>query len=141
MADYPAPPTSLLWPDLADLPSTTSAGSGPSSQRTQCNSWSKRWSSTARTTATRSWLDSQPLLQNRCSVSRTLHSIKDVGAGLQGRQRNCARLPPNTGHTTSSPERALRSATSASWLVPPSLRPNKARSAKSRLCSGASVVE
>ena len=39
--DCPAPPTSLLWPNPADLPYTTSPGSGPSSQKMQSNSWSK----------------------------------------------------------------------------------------------------
>ena len=34
---------------------------GLSSQRTQRNSWSKRWSSPASTTVPPSWLDSQPL--------------------------------------------------------------------------------
>ena len=58
--DYSAPPISLLWPDPAYLPSTKSAGSGLSSQRMQHNSWSKRWSYPAWTSATRSWLDSQP---------------------------------------------------------------------------------
>ena len=41
------PPTSLLWHNPADLPSTTSAGSGPSWQRMQRNSWAKCWSSPA----------------------------------------------------------------------------------------------
>ena len=30
----------------------------------------------------------------------SLDTSQDDGAGLQGRQRNCARLPPNTGQTT-----------------------------------------
>ena len=34
-------PALLLWPDLADLPSTASTGSGLSSQRMQRNSWFK----------------------------------------------------------------------------------------------------
>ena len=38
---------SLLWPDPADLPSTTSAGCALSSQKTGRNSWSKLWSSPA----------------------------------------------------------------------------------------------
>ena len=29
-----------------------------------------------------------------------LHPIQDDGAGLRGQQRNCTRLPPNTGQTT-----------------------------------------
>ena len=40
MMDCPAPPTSLLWPGSADLPSTTQAGTGFSSQKMQRNSWS-----------------------------------------------------------------------------------------------------
>lgn len=37
------------------------------------DSCSNHWSSSSWTTASRSWLDSQPLRQNRCRVSRTLH--------------------------------------------------------------------
>ena len=62
----------LLLPDPADLPSTTSKGPGLSSQKTQCNSWSKCWSSPSWTSVTPSWLDSQPLRLNCCSVSRML---------------------------------------------------------------------
>ena len=70
--DCLVPTTSLLWLDPADMPSTTSAGSWLFSQRTQHNSCSKRWSSPASTSATHSWLDSQPLWLSRCSVSRML---------------------------------------------------------------------
>ena len=71
MTDCPAPPTSLPWPDPADLPSTTSAGSAVSSQRKHYN-WTKRWSPTAWTAASPSCLDSVPLWLNHCSISRTL---------------------------------------------------------------------
>ena len=37
------------------------------------------------------------------------HPIQDDGAGLQGCQRNCTRLPPNTGQTTCPSERT--------WLI------------------------
>ena len=50
----PAPTTSVLWPDAADLPSITSTGAGLSSQRMQRNSWSKCLSSPAWSTATHS---------------------------------------------------------------------------------------
>ena len=61
-------PTTLLWPHPADLPSTTSAGSSLSSQR--CNTW---------TTATPSWIESQPLGLNRCNASRTLqHALFSI---------------------------------------------------------------
>ena len=73
--DCPASSTSLLWPNPAELPSTTSTGSGLASQRMQPNSWSKCWSSPPLTTATYSWLDSQSLRLNRCSISRTLQRL------------------------------------------------------------------
>ena len=62
-----------------------------------------------------------------------LHQIQDDNTGLQGRQWNCAHLPPNTGETTRHPARALGSTTSAGRLVPPSLTANKARSADRRI--------
>ena len=65
---------------------------------------------------------------------RLAASIQDDGAGLQGRQQNCSHLPPNIVQTW-CPTRALCSATSAGWLVPPSLRANKGCSEKSRLFS------
>ena len=70
--DYSAAPTSLLCPDPADLPSTTSTGSSLSSQRTQRDSWFQSWSSPTWITAIHSWLDSKLLWLNHCSVSRTL---------------------------------------------------------------------
>ena len=87
MTDYPAPPTSLLWPVPADVPSITSMASDHSSQRTQHNSWSKRWSFPIRASANRSWLGSPPLfpphpwppLASCCS----LHSIQYDDNGLK----------------------------------------------------------
>ena len=55
--------------------------------------------------------------------------IQDDDTGLEGHQRNCTHLPPNTGQTT----RPSTSTTSAGWLVPPSLRANKVCSAQSPL--------
>ena len=74
---FPHPPMpsiklSSSWPDPADLSSTTAIGAGLSSQRMQRNSWSKCWSSPAWIATTTSWLDSQPLWLNHCSVSTTL---------------------------------------------------------------------
>ena len=69
---YAAWPTSPRWPDPADLLSTTSAGSDPSSQGKQHSSWSKHSLSPVSTTATRSWLDSLPPWSNLYSVSRML---------------------------------------------------------------------
>ena len=122
-------PRSLLWPDPADLPSTTSAGSSFSSQKTQRNSWS----SPAWITAAPFWLDSQPPrppLASCCSQNL----IQDDGAGLQGRQQHYTRLPPSTDQTTHP--RESTSLIYISWPAgTPSLRSNKARSAKSRLFS------
>ena len=150
--DYPAPPTWLLWANPADLPSTTSAGSGLSSQRMQCNSWSKRWSSQVWTTATPAWLDYWPLQLNCCSVSRALqhasfsiyqilpceppppwpplasccgtHLIQDDGAG--DGNNGTAPIYLQTLVRPHTPAQALCSTTSAGRLVPPSLRANKA---------------
>ena len=141
LTDYPAPPTSLLWPNPADLPSATSAGlpvqlalgwtpslcyktaaaypeccSAPCFQSAQivpCDTPPPPW----------------PPLASCCG----LHQIQDDNTGLQGRQWNCAHLPPNTGETTRHPARALGSTTSAGRLVPPSLTANKARSADRRI--------
>ena len=115
------------------------------------NSWSNM--AIAWTTSTGSWLDSQPLRLKRCSVSRTLRhtsfsiypnspmwspsSVTSTGVLLrpssnlrwrcwpsQGRQQNYTHLPPNTGQTTCPS--GSTSPYSISWLVPPSLKANKA---------------
>ena len=106
------------------------------------------------TTAAPSWLDSQHLRLNCCSISRKLHCtdppppphpwpplasccglhpIQDNGADLQG-QQNFTHLSPNTGQTTHSRESTLLISTSAGRLVLPSWA-NKAHSAKSWLFS------
>ena len=135
MTDCPAPQTSLLWPNPADLPSTTSAGSSPS------------W-----TTIPPS-LDSQPLRLNHCSVSRTLQRLVcnpprlshvtrllhdlhwlPVSAHIRFQMmvldfKAVNRTEPvylQTLVRPRGPERALHSSTSAGRLVPPSLRANKA---------------
>ena len=151
--DCPAPPTSLLWSNPADLPSTTSAGSGLSTHRTQHNSWSKVWSLPAWTTVTPSWLDSQPPRLNHCSVSRMLqrlvynlpkfsdatHLLRHlhwlpVAARIWFQTvvlvfKAVNRTAPAYLQTLVSPhgpETALHCSTSAGRLVPPSLRANKA---------------
>ena len=72
----PVPPTSLLWPDPADLPSTTSAGSSLSSQKMQCNSCMPRLQSTQIFPC-----DPPPLRPPLDSCSDT-QPIQDDGAGL-----------------------------------------------------------
>jgi len=66
-----AMPTSPLWPDHVEFLSTTSVGSGPSSQVKQHRSWSKRSYSLTSNTKTLSWLDSQHPQSNPHDASRT----------------------------------------------------------------------
>ena len=107
------------------MPSTTPAGSGPSSRGKQLSSWSKRWSSPASTTAPLSWLDFpasviKPLQRIQNAAARLvfnltkfsnviplslppcsrLHQVQDDGTGIQGGQWNCPCLPPSIGQTT-----------------------------------------
>ena len=71
-----------------------------------------------------------------------LHAIQDDGAGLQGCQRNCTHLPPNTGQTT-------RPSTSTSlhyirWPAGNGITESKQSSlseAATLLCSGTSAVD
>ena len=65
-----------------------------------------------------------------CSSS---HQIQDDGTDLQGCQRKLPDPPPSA--RPHAPARALRSTTSASRLVPPSLRASKGGTAKSQLFS------
>ena len=111
---------------------------------------SKHWSSPACTTVTPSWLDSQPLQLNLCSLSRTLQcasftvylnspnwppsSVTSTGFLLQpasDSRRWCWPSRSSTELHLSTP--ALHSTTSAGWLVPPSLSANKSCPAKSQL--------
>ena len=123
--DYPAPLTSLMWPDPADLSSTTSTGSSVSSQRMQNNSYSKHWSSPTWTTAICSWLDSQPLRLNWCRAVKNaaVHLVFNLPKFSHGtlhfglhwlpfaarirHQWNCTCLPPDTGQTTPSMSTSL----------------------------------
>ena len=76
MTNCAAQPTSPWWPNPADLLSTTSAGSDPSSQGKQHSSWSKHSSSPASTTATRSWLG------HPASAIKHLQRIQNAAARL-----------------------------------------------------------
>ena len=98
-------------------------------------------SSPAWTNVTTFWLDSQPLAAYPERLSTIIlpcdpppplpllasccdpHPLQDDGASLQGHQQNCTYLASNTSQTT-------RPTASAGQLVPPSLRANKACSAK-----------
>ena len=66
------------------------------------------------------------------------HPIQEDGAGLQGHQRNCTRLPP-TLVRPHIPARALRSSTSAGRLTESKL--SSLSEVTIILCFGASVVE
>ena len=88
-------------------PSSLFHGSSISSQKTQCNSWSKRWSS-PRLDYCNSILVGLPSSVTNSPMwppsSMTSTGIR-FKTGLQGRQRNCTRQPPNTGQTTCPSER------------------------------------
>ena len=97
LGDCPVPLTSLLWPDPADLPSTTSTGFGLSSQKMQRNSWYKRWSPPAWTTETPSRLDSQPLVEwtpDRCQDSGITLHLNPSQDSLTSPRPHIAWLPP-----------------------------------------------
>ena len=130
--------------------STASTGSSFSSQRTQRNSWSERWSSPTWTTANQSWLDSELLQLNRWSMLHFLSTqilpcdpppIRDLhwlpfAACIRFKTMVPAFMTINgtapiylqTLVRPHAPAQAVRSTTSAGWLVPPSLRANKGRS-------------
>ena len=120
------------------------------------------------TTATHSWLNSQPLWINSCCIavahlltiypnSPSLpppwpplasccspHPIQDDGASLQGCQKNCTCLPPNTGQTTCPimPPLLLRCGR-AGRLALPSFKSEQSPLSEvaTLLCFGTSVVE
>ena len=69
------------------------------------------------------------------------HTIQDDGTGLQGLQRNCTDVTPNTGLTTCP--RASTSLHIINWPAGTAITENKQKSlskVKTLLCSGHSVV-
>ena len=142
--DYPASPTSLLWPEPEDLPSVNicriwcylkgcNAIPGPSASLDYCNLLLAGLPASVTKYPEFCSLPCFQSIQILPCDPPTLwpplasfcgpHLIQDNGAGLQGHQLNCKDLQtlvrPNT------PVRALRSTTATGQVVPKSLRANK----------------